>query len=181
MRLVLDTGLKTGWAMGLPSREPVSGMKEFRSPGSKFHGRLFCDVRKWLEGVIDQHDVQHVAVEAPIHTKYDGLPKLRIMYPMIAVVQAVCHERDLVYEEIDMDKARLTILGFAKAPMKIKGKEARREWIKARVVAYCIARGWKPTDDNEADAQLYLEYLHVKCSGRYAAKTAGPLLTGASA
>jgi len=180
MRLALDTGLNTGWAVGMPNCAPTSGMKSFRSPGEKHHGRLFCDERKWLERMIEQHGILHVAVEKPIHTKFDGLAKLRIMYPMISVIQTVCHERDLPYEEIDMDDARMAILGFARAPMKIKGP-ARREWMKARVVAYCVARGWKPSDDNEADAQIYLEFLNVKYSDKYAARNAGPLLTGAMA
>jgi hypothetical protein len=180
VRLALDTGLNTGWAIGLPGRAPVSGTKVFKSPGTRFHGRLFCDERKWLERIIAENGITHVANEAPIHTKFDGLDKLRIIYPMISVVQIVCHEMDLVYEEIEMDRARMAILGFARAPKHLKGK-ARREWIKARVVAHCIARGWAPKDDNEADAQIYLEYLNVKYSDRYAATNAGPLLTGAPA
>lgn len=177
MLLALDTGLNTGWALGSPGSMTASGTKSFRSPGTKFHGRLFCEERRWLEKMIDENGVDHVAVEKPIHTKSDGLDKLRIVYPMIGVIQAVCYERDLIYEEIEMDKARKSILGFAKAPMHIKGK-ARREWIKSRIVGYCIARGWKPADDNEADAQLYFEYLGVLSNRSYAAANAGPLLTG---
>jgi hypothetical protein len=180
MRAAFDTGLNFGWAIGLPGRKPLSGTKVFPSPGTAFHGRLLSAQYDWLQRLIEDHGIDEVAFEKPIHTKFDGLAKLRIIYPMIAIVEMVCHDMKIDCSEIDMTDARMAILGLARAPKHLKGPKAR-EWIKARVVGYCIARGWEPATDHEADAQLYLEYMHICGSSAYAAKTAGPLLTRGAA
>ncbi|MBX3490875.1 hypothetical protein [Parvibaculum sp.] len=170
MILALDIGLNLGWAAGAPGVPFVSGTMVFSSTGRDI-GRLYYAVRSAVGSKIDENAISHVVSEAPVHIPTNGIDSIETTFGIHATVALTCKDKGLSYRRIHMATARKTVLGFSRAPADV-AKHRRREWLKSRIVGYCIARGWKPESDDAADALINLEFTCREIDPTYAAASA---------
>ena len=136
--LALDLGTTTGWAMALPDGGIVSGTVLFRPNRFEGGGMRYLRFRSWLdplavatalpEAVYFEEVRRHAATDAA-HI-YGGF---------LASLTAWCEERGLAYQGVPVGTIKRHVTGKGNAD-------------KQAVIAAVRARGFMPTDDNEADA-----------------------------
>jgi hypothetical protein len=136
--LALDLGTSTGWAMCLPDGGIVSGTVSFRPSRYDGGGIRYVRFRAWLDGVAD--DTPEIAAihfeEVRRHLSTDAA---HVHGGLLATLTAWCEQRSIAYQGVPVGTIKRFITGKGNAD-----KEA--------VIAEVRARGYSPSDDNEADA-----------------------------
>lgn len=173
MILALDFGLNLGWAAGSPKASFTSGVAVFSSTGQHI-GRMLYQAETWFDERMEEFSPDMVVAEAPIHVPTNDLQSLEIQYTLGGMVALNCMRRGIVYKRQPMGKVRAATIGFTRAPNTVP-RGRTREWMKAQIVAYCIARGWAPQSDHAADALLNLEYALAQNYPEYGGFHPGPL------
>ena len=145
--LGLDLSTRTGWACGRVGAAPDHGTLELPAGlGTGGLGRVFAALERGLD---DLHAIQHferVIMEAPLPPAAQSQAHTaRMQLGLAAVVELWCYGRDILVTEAAAPTVRAKVLGNGRAK-------------KADVIAWCIARGWQPGDDNQADALALLAY-----------------------
>ena len=136
--LALDLGTTTGWAIRLHGGAEISGTVSFKPGRYEGGGMRFLRFRRWLDEMVNDGTVigtlyfeevrRHAATDAA-HV-YGGL---------MATLTAWAEEQGIPYQGVPVGTIKRHITGKGNAD-------------KQAVIAAVRARGYQPTDDNEADA-----------------------------
>ena len=140
--LALDLGTKTGYAVGTPGAVVSS---TYNCQGNRFDGggMRYLRFKRWLHDTHHTTKFQEVVFEEVRGHK--GVDAAHVYGALLGVLTAWCEEHRIPYTGIPVG----TIKKFAAG----KGNASKTEVITA-------VRGWgyKPKDDNEADAIALLHY-----------------------
>jgi Holliday junction resolvasome RuvABC endonuclease subunit len=136
--LVLDLGTIAGWALRLGDGTIASGTMAFR--GGRYEGgsMRYVRFRSWLDEMLrTMPDLGAIYFEEV--RRHAGTDAAHIYGGFLAHLTAWCELRRLPYQGVPVGTVKRHVTGKGNAP-----KEA--------VVAAVRARGFEPTDHNEADA-----------------------------
>lgn len=140
--LALDLGTHTGWALQDHDGIIVSGIEEFRADRWQGGGMRFLRFKHWLTetkasvGLIDAILFEEVRA-------HSGVDAAHVYGGMLGILTAWCEHHGIAYEGVPVGTIKRFITGKGNA-----SKEA--------VIAAVTARGYHPSDDNEADALALL-------------------------
>lgn len=147
--LALDLGTKTGWAAGTHSITS-SGTENFAQGKFAGGGMRFLAFERWLDKWAEGDGVIEVVFEAV--RRHIGTDAAHIYGGLLAVLTSWCEKRGIPYQGVPVGtiKKHATGRGNAKKP---------------EMIAAVVALGFKPKDDNEADAIALLGYRLAQSSG----------------
>ena len=136
--LALDLGTTTGWALQATDGLITSGTVSFRPSRYDGGGMRYLRFRGWL----DQLAVEHMLPEAVYFEevrRHAATDAAHIYGGFLASLTAWCEERGIPYQGVPVGTIKRHVTGKGNAD-------------KAAMIAAVRDRGFKPTDDNEADA-----------------------------
>ena len=150
--LALDLGTTTGWALRSRDGGITSGTMTFKPSRFEGGGMRFLRFRGWLAEIANLSDgvARIVFEEVRAHA---GTDAAHIYGGFLAHLTAWCEEHEVPYEGVPVG----TIKAFATG----KGNAN-----KAAMIAAIEARGFRPADDNEADAIALLLWATDPTGGR---------------
>jgi hypothetical protein len=153
--LALDLAARTGWALGRAmDPRPASGSVRFGKDGSSM-AAVFHACRRWLDAFLAQNPgVQLVVFESPLVPMFSRgkttITTIRQLMGLPAIVEEFLYAKGgYDVREARVAEVRVHFLGSNKF---------RREIAKDKTVARCNLLGWKPVDDNAADALALWDY-----------------------
>ena len=141
MRLfALDLATKTGWASGTPEaqRGLVWGHIKLPSTGSDI-GAFLAAYRTWLVGMIDMHQPDWIAFEAPVLPQQTSLNTVRKLQCLCGLTELIARDHKIDCTEANNQKVKVFFTGHG-------GKKGDR------IIKSCNVRGWDTQDQDEADA-----------------------------
>ena len=136
--LALDLGTTTGWAIRTDDGRITSGTVSFRPSRYDGGGIRYLRFRGWL----DQLAVERALPEAVYFEevrRHAATDAAHIYGGLLATLTSWCEERGLAYQGVPVGTIKRHVTGKGNAD-------------KQAVIAAVRARGFSPTDDNEADA-----------------------------
>lgn len=167
--LALDLATVTGFALGNVSGIKVQGSRPFPRTGEDI-GTFASSFRHWLIGGIRRHKPTLVVYEQPMLPTKTQLVTLRKLYGMAFLAELICRDEGVEVREAHRQQILTHFLGRGSVPRK-------REERQAAIHRQCLIRGWKPVDDNHADALALLDFA-VAIMHPDSAMRAAPLLRG---
>jgi len=135
--LALDLGQMTGWAMRLPEAVIASGTVEFRPGRFEGGGMIYLRFRSWLEQVHATNRLRLIVFEDV--RRHVGTSASHVYGGFLAILTSWCEHRGVPYQGVPVGTVKRHIAGKGNAD-------------KAAVIAAVRTRGYRPADDNEADA-----------------------------
>jgi Holliday junction resolvasome RuvABC endonuclease subunit len=143
--LALDLGTQTGWALRSPDRTVISGSEAFKPGRFEGGGMRFLRFKRWLtelkatveglDAVFFEEVRRHAGVDAA-HA-YGGF---------MAHLTAWCEHHQIPYQGVPVGTIKKHATGKGNAD-------------KQAVLTAIRARGYAPSDDNEADALALLLWV----------------------
>ena len=150
--LALDLATRFGWAEGAPGTEPRYGSERFAPAGSS-HAAVFGGAIKWLATRLSAFKPARIVIEAPMNPNMmqgrTNAKTGRLLLGLPAVIEGTAF-RFGVY---DVKEARV-----ADVRHHFIGSNPRGATGKQQTIARCRQLGWKPADDNAADALALWHY-----------------------
>lgn len=143
--LCIDPGSKLGFAVG-SAGHVVSGSLEFKNDRFSGGGMRFVKFRKWLNEVHAAYEFTHVFFEEV--RRHQGVTAAHIYGGFLAHLTEWCEEKGIPYQGYPVGTIKKSWCGSGNANKQLMIDEARR-------------RGFRPADDNEADA---LAIFHLAIS-----------------
>lgn len=143
--LALDIGTNCGWAMRNKDGAIVSDVARFPSTRFSGAGMRYVHFRKWLADMLGESPVDLVYFEEVHNHGKAGTAAAHLYGGFVAILMAYCEQHKIPYQGIGVGQTKKLWTGKGNANKEAMLEEARR-------------RGFKPADDNEADA---LAILHV--------------------
>lgn len=143
--LALDLGTKTGWAIRSENNHINSGTESFKPQRFEGGGMRYLRFRKWLDevnqlsGGIDQVYFEEVR-------RHLGVDAAHAYGGFLAQLSSWCEDKKIPYLGIPV--------GTIKKHITDKGNAG-----KAQVMSEVRKLGFKPADDNEADALSLLDLI----------------------
>jgi Holliday junction resolvasome RuvABC endonuclease subunit len=140
--LALDLGTRTGWAHAGADQIVTSGVTEFRNDRWQGGGMRFLRFRAWLDemrrltGGFDQLVYEQVR-------RHAGADAAHVFGGWLAILSVWCEQNGIAYQGVPVGTIKRHATGKGNAP-------------KDAMIAAARARGFNPTDDNEADALAIL-------------------------
>lgn len=143
--LALDLGTKCGWAYRLGA-ELVSGSAGFAAGKFDGPGMRFVKFRRFLNTLHQARPIGQVAFEGV--RRHLGVDAAHVYGGFMSHLQSWCDEQEpqIPYEGVPVQKIKIFACGKGNAK-----KEA--------VIAAMVELGYRPIDDNEADAIALLLYV----------------------
>ncbi len=150
--LALDLGTTTGWALRGRDGRITSGTMTFKPSRFEGGGMRYLRFRGWLAEISDLSCglARIVFEEVRAHA---GTDAAHIYGGFLAHLSAWCEEATIPYEGVPVGTIKRFVTGKGNAD-------------KAAVIAAIRARGFRPTDDNEADAIALLLWATTSAGGR---------------
>lgn len=153
--LALDLAAKTGWALGyVTDKEPESGSIRFAKEGASM-AAVFSACRLYLQDFLTMHpEIGLVVFEAPVNPLvFRGARRPETARHLMGIAAVV---EELLYtlgkydvREAEVRQVRTHFLGSNKH---------KRAAAKELTIQTCHRLGWKPIDDNAADALALWSY-----------------------
>lgn len=134
--LALDLGTKTGWAL-LQSFAVTSGSLSFVTNRLAGYGIRFLNFRNWLVGMFQKYQIDLVVFEDV--RNHIGVYAAHAYGGFLAQLAAVCEEHQVPYQGFGVKTIKKFISGKGNANKQV-------------IIEAIQAQGYKPIDDNEADA-----------------------------
>jgi Holliday junction resolvasome RuvABC endonuclease subunit len=134
--LGLDLATNIGFAIGELGGDPIFGGHRLPDTGADL-GRFLIAFEDWLVAVLDREAPARVFFEAPILSQ--STMTARKLMCLAGETERICVRRGLPVFEVVISQAKKFIAGHGYADKQMVVEAAR-------------ARGWKVTNDNEADA-----------------------------
>ena len=150
--LALDLGSTLGWAVQLPDRSITSGTATFRPSRFEGGGMAWLRFRRWLDGMATTAGPFGSIVFEEVR-RHAGTTAAHVYGGFLAHLSAWCEQAGVPYQGVPVG----TIKRFA---------TGRGNADKAAVIAAMQARGFRPADDNEADALALLLWAIETRGGR---------------
>jgi Holliday junction resolvasome RuvABC endonuclease subunit len=136
--LSLDLGTTTGWAMQLAGGVIESGTTSFRPSRYDGGGMRYLRFRGWLASIAaDAAGIEAIYFEEV--RRHIGTAAAHLYGGFLATLTAWCEQNSIPYEGVPVGTIKRHVTGKGNAD-------------KTAVVEAIRARGFKPADDNEADA-----------------------------
>lgn len=136
--LSLDLGTTTGWAIRLPGGSIESGSTSFRPSRYDGGGMRYLRFRGWLQGIAgDAGTIAAIYFEEV--RRHLGTDAAHLYGGFLATLTAWCEQQRIAYEGVPVGSIKRFIAG--------KGNADKRA-----VTDAVRSRGFRPKDDNEADA-----------------------------
>ncbi len=149
--LCLDLATKTGWACWGPRRSLAHGVWDLPRTGDDVAAFIIA-FRNALTMTLRDSDVGSVVFEAPIihSTKPGNITTQTKLIGLAVMTEVVCMDLSV----------RCTSEHAARVMKHFTGDGGgKRDDKKRRVIEACEIRGWKPEDDNAADALALLDFV----------------------
>jgi Holliday junction resolvasome RuvABC endonuclease subunit len=146
--LALDLGTNMGFAIARADGRIESGCERFAPKGTEGDGMRFVRFRRWLLELKQANEqLRHVAFERVVGGVPGQVYAAQVYGGFVAVLMVFCEHHQITYEGVHVGtiKKRWTGNGAAK---------------KHDMIARCVEQGFKPANDNEADA---IALLHIAC------------------
>lgn len=148
--MCLDLATFLGFAVGDAGGVQAHGSHKLPSTGEDI-GAFLNAYRAWLDAAISRWQPEEIVFESPILPATTNLTTCRKLYGLTGVTEMMAQNRHVRCREANLMDIRRHFIGAARAPRDVPVKE-RRAWIKDSTVAMCRKRGFRPADDNDADA-----------------------------
>ena len=139
--LALDLGTTTGWA-SLIGGIVHSGTVSLRPSRYDGGGMRYLRFRGWLDSIAEDARGIHMISYEEIR-RHLSTDSSHVYGGLLATLTAWCEQRGIAYQGVPVGTIKRHITGKGNAD-------------KAAVIAAVRARGFNPTDDNEADALAIL-------------------------
>lgn len=150
--LALDLGTTVGWALQTGDQRIVSGTQSFRPGRFEGGGMRYLRFTDWLGEIATRaHGIGRVVFEEV--RRHAGNDAAHVYGGFLGTLTAWCEEHEIPYQGVPVG----TIKRFATG----KGNAD-----KAGMIAAVKARGFRPADDNEADAIALLLWATDLTGGR---------------
>jgi hypothetical protein len=153
MILALDLASRSGWALGAAGETPRSGSVSFARAEHSMAAH-FVGCRQWLTDFVAVNNPRIVVFEAPLAPSYvagrTNTDTVRKLMGLTAIVEEALYGKGFDVREAPVSKVREFFLGTA----HLKRREAKQA-TKHR----CVELGWRPCDDNAADALALWAYM----------------------
>jgi hypothetical protein len=140
--LALDLGTSTGWALRAPDGLITSGTVSFRPSRYDGGGMRYLRFTNWLTE-LDQLSGPIAAIWFEEVRRHLGTDSAHVYGGLMATLTAWAELRGVPYQGVPVGTIKQHATGKGNA-----GKDA--------VIAAMRSRGFRPTDDNEADALAIL-------------------------
>lgn len=140
--LALDLGTKLGWAVSFGPGDVTHGTVEFRTGRYEGGGMRWLRFRKWLQAMHEQHGPVHAVYFEEVR-RHLGTDAAHLYGGFLSQLTAWCELRGVPYQGIPVGTIKRHATG--------KGNSG-----KPAVLAAMKAKGFAPTDDNDADALALL-------------------------
>jgi Holliday junction resolvasome RuvABC endonuclease subunit len=140
----LDLATKTGVAVGPLGGRPELWTLDLKSKGeAKFHATRLMQIQGLAHRLIAEHGARFIAIEKPFVATHNNWETTLLTMGLTANVLSWAARKGI---PVDIFPAQTVAKHFTGS-----GK-MKRDDKKAAILAECRARGWDPTDDNQADA-----------------------------
>jgi hypothetical protein len=143
--LSLDLGTTTGWAIQLSGYSLQSGSTSFRPSRYDGGGMRYLRFRGWLDGfAADVGGIAAIYFEEV--RRHAGTDAAHVYGGFLATLSTWCEQHGIPYEGVPVGTIKRYATGKGNAD-------------KHAVIEAVRARGYRPTDDNEADAIAILLWV----------------------
>lgn len=136
--LALDLGTTTGWALRSADRTVLSGTVSFRPSRYDGGGMRYVRFRGWLDQV-DEDAGSLTEIYFEEVRRHVGTDAAHLYGGFLATLTGWAEQRRIAYQGVPVGTIKRHATGKGNAD-------------KAAIIAAVRARGFKPADDNEADA-----------------------------
>lgn len=171
MILALDIATVVGFAAARAGERPIHGHYRVAEVGAPA-GRVFCCFRDWLNHEADLLRPAYVFAEDQFVPANASRDVMRRLLGLRAVCEMVCDERDIRLRWVPVQTVQRFVSGFGRWP---RGEK------KPAMIRAIERYGWRPQDDNEADALgVFLYAEHQIAPHAAAARSTGSLWARAS-
>ena len=136
--LALDLGTTTGWAVKLPGGGVTSGTMTFRPGRYEGGGMRYLRFRSWLDELSNLSPSLSAIYFEEVR-RHAGTDAAHIYGGFLAHLSAWCEQHRLPYQGVPVGVIKRHVTGKGNAD-------------KQAVIAAVRHLGYRPTDDNEADA-----------------------------
>jgi hypothetical protein len=143
--LALDLGTITGWALRPADGRVMSGTVSFRPSRYDGGGMRYVRFRSWLDQ-LDEDAGPLTKIYFEEVRRHVGTDAAHLYGGFLATLTAWAEQRGVAYQGVPVGTIKRHVSGKGNA-----GKDA--------VIAAVRARGFKPADDNEADAIALLLWV----------------------
>jgi len=140
--LALDLGTATGWALRTGAGNVVSGTQSFKPGRFEGGGMRFLRFQRWLNEVSSTAGVIEAVYFEEVR-RHAGVDAAHVYGGLLATLTAWCEHRNIPYSGVPVGTIKKHATG--------KGNAG-----KAEILVAMTALGYKPADDNEADALALL-------------------------
>lgn len=142
--IALDLGTSTGWAVRTPDGAIVSGTETFRPGRFEGGGMRYLRFRRWLDDLAGRvQPLQAIYFEEV--RRHLGVDAAHAYGGFLAVLTAWCEHAGVPYQGVPVGAIKRHATGKGNAD-------------KAQMLAAAVAWGFRPSDDNEADALALLDF-----------------------
>jgi hypothetical protein len=142
--LSLDLGTTTGWALRGRDGRIVSGSESFKPQRFEGGGMRFLRFRRWLTEIKQSADWLDAVFFEEVR-RHAGVDAAHAYGGFLATLTAWCEHHGIPYQGVPVGTIKKHATG--------KGNAGKSE-----MVAAMQSRGFRPADDNEADALAMLDW-----------------------
>lgn len=168
--LFLDLARQAGWAEGIPGQGVISGTIQLAAAGAG-HGAVGAGLIGFLEDRFSTGRYQEVCFERPLDIRHlkrmTNFATARQLYGLCMMAEAVCYRHRI---------PRVTEASAQDIRKHLLGKQPAKGKAKIEVSNMLRVLGYRPVDDNEADA--IAGWLYVSAIRAPGCDIASPLFSG---
>lgn len=140
----LDLATRTGVAVGPCNGRPELWTLDLKTKGEvRFHGTRLAGIQGLAHSLIREHGISHIAIEKPFVAAHNNWETTLLTIGLTANVLSWAARKGIPVDLIPPQTVAKHFIGTG---------SMKRAEKKAAILAECRARGWKPADDNQADA-----------------------------
>ncbi len=156
--LAIDPSTNAGWALRLDDGKIFYGSWKLKKPTEKImNGYVYIRYGQAISQTLKDHGVSpnqcRIAIEGESYNSIGTEQSKDLRAGWFNILDFWCAWKGAISLVKCPPMAwRKAFIQATQAPKEIKDPDDRREWIKTRVISECEKRGWKPKNDNEADA-----------------------------
>lgn len=151
--LALDLATRTGWAIATRDGRILSGCESFVPRASWDPGQRGLRFKAWLQELVHQRGIHAIAYEMVVRHGPQNMAATAHLYGLLeGLMWMTASTRQIPVDGVQPSLVKKTWTGSGRADKAAMIAEARR-------------RGFRPSDDNEADALGILEWAVMQETG----------------
>lgn len=176
--LCLDLASVFGFAFGDDAGVQAHGSFTLPKTGNDI-GAFLRAYRAWLSAAISRWQPEEIVFESPILPDTTSIHTLRKLYGLCGITELLAQDGHIQCREANLLDIRGHFIGARRTPKEIKCeagctrkgcghcRTARRIWIKESTVTMCRKHGFRPRDDNAADAIALFSFVQSLKNPRF--------------